>query len=116
MIRETETLDVRRGSSSRATMAAMGEDSRRDSLLGRRREQQMLAGLLDGARDGRSGVLVIRGDAGIGKTALLANAVSRAPDFRAINVSGAESEMELAYAGVHQVCAPLMGLVDCLPT
>jgi DNA-binding CsgD family transcriptional regulator len=71
--------------------------------------------LVERARGGRSAVLVIRGDAGIGKTALLDDVRAHAGDFRAITLSGAESEMELAYAGVQQVCAPLLGRVDRLP-
>ena len=85
-------------------------------LLGRRREQQMLAGLLGGAREGHSGVLVIRGEAGIGKTALVTELVDQATDFRVIHTSGAESEMEFTYAGVHQLCAPLVELRSRLPT
>src|SRR5258705_1467575 len=88
---------------------------RRKSLVGRHREQQVLADLLDGARRGRSGVLVVRGEAGIGKTALITDAIAGASDFRALHISGAETEMELPYAGVQQVCAPLLGFVDRLP-
>ncbi|MFJ9104742.1 AAA family ATPase [Streptomyces sp. NPDC102405] len=84
-------------------------------LLGRRREQQMLAGLLSGAREGQSAALVVRGEAGIGKTALVTDMQKQASGFRVIRISGAESEMELAYAGVQQVCAPLMALADRLP-
>jgi len=84
-------------------------------LLGRRREQHQLAGLLAGARNGDSGVLVLRGDAGIGKTALIESMLARASDLRVIHVNGAESEMELTYAGLQQVCAPLLGLLDRLP-
>ena len=85
-------------------------------LLGRRREQQMLAGLLGRAREGHSGVLVIRGEAGIGKTALVTELVDQATDFRVIHTSGAESEMEFTYAGVHQLCAPLGELRSRVPT
>lgn len=83
--------------------------------MGRQREQQLLAELMDRARDGRSGVLVIRGDAGIGKTALLSDALGNVTDHRTIQISGAESEMEFAYAGVQQLCAPLLARVDQLP-
>jgi DNA-binding CsgD family transcriptional regulator/tetratricopeptide (TPR) repeat protein len=84
-------------------------------LLGRQREQQVLAGLLTDAREGRSGVVVLRGAAGIGKTSLLQHVLARASGFRAIRISGCESEMELAYAGLHQLCAPLLGRLDHLP-
>lgn len=84
-------------------------------LLGRRREQQQLAGLLGGAREGHSAVLVLRGDAGIGKTALVDAVLAQGGEFRVIRSSGAESEMELAYAGIQQVCAPLAELFGRLP-
>ena len=71
--------------------------------------------LIADARDGRSGVLVVRGEAGIGKTALLDNAVARATGMRVAHLSGAESEMELSYAALHQLCAPLLNRVARLP-
>lgn len=75
----------------------------------------MLASLLDDARAGRSGVIVIRGEPGIGKSALLADAVAGAADLRVLHISGAESEMELPYAGIQQLCTPLLGFVRDLP-
>ncbi|MGB3486130.1 MAG: AAA family ATPase [Mycobacterium sp.] len=89
--------------------------TRRGALFGRQREQQQLAELLGLAMVGGSGVLVIHGDAGIGKTALLADVLATASDVHAIQISGAESEMELAYAGVQQLCASLLGRIDRLP-
>jgi DNA-binding CsgD family transcriptional regulator/tetratricopeptide (TPR) repeat protein len=88
---------------------------RRVDLLGRQPQQVELAQLLNGAREGRSGVLVIRGEPGIGKTELLEDFLARATGLRIAHVSGAESEMELAYAGLHQLCAPLLKRVDRLP-
>ena len=85
------------------------------ALVGRQREQQALAQLLDSARRGHSGVLVLRGEPGIGKTALLDDLVARAPDFRVLSLCGAELERDMAYAGVQQLCAPLMGLIGRLP-
>lgn len=85
------------------------------ALVGREREQRTLAELLAAARQGRSGVLVVRGEAGIGKTALLTHLVDSATDFRILQITGAETEMELAYAGVQQLCTPLMGLIGELP-
>jgi DNA-binding CsgD family transcriptional regulator/tetratricopeptide (TPR) repeat protein len=93
----------------------MRAPARRGSLLGRQTEQQLLAALLTAVRAGRSGVVVISGEAGIGKTALLTDLLAQASDLRAIQISGAESEMELAYAGVHQLCAPLLSRVGQLP-
>lgn len=86
-----------------------------DVLLGRRLEQQQLAGLLGGAREGHSGVLVLRGDAGIGKTALVDAMLAQADGLRVVRSSGVESEMEMAYAGVQQLCAPLLEFLDRLP-
>jgi hypothetical protein len=70
-------------------------------LRGRRDDRAVLAGLLDSARAGRSGVLVLRGEAGIGKSALLEYASGSAPDFRLLRAVGVESEMELAFAALH---------------
>jgi len=85
-------------------------------LGGRRDERAVLDGLLDGARVGRSGVLVLRGEAGIGKTALLGHASESASDFTLLRTVGVESEMELAFAALHQLCAPVNDFVDRLPT
>lgn len=93
----------------------MGWTPGRGALIGRQDEQQQLAQLCDRVRDGQSGILVIHGEAGIGKTALLTDALSHASDIRTIHISGAESEMELAYAGMQQLCAPLLGRIDGLP-
>ena len=76
----------------------VGDGVRR--LLGRQREQLALGTLLSKAREGCSGVAVIRGEAGIGKTALLTDAVDHVPDFQVIEVSGVEYESELAYASL----------------
>jgi len=84
-------------------------------LRGRRDERAVLDGLLDEARGGGSGVLVLRGEAGIGKTALLEQAIESAPDFTALRSVGVESEMELAFAALHQLCAPLHEFVDRVP-
>ncbi len=85
------------------------------SLCGRRSECEVLDGLLDGVRGGHSAVLVIRGEAGIGKTALLDYAVDAAPDLRAVRAGGVESEMELAFAALHQLCGPLLDRLEDLP-
>src|SRR3954467_3362670 len=84
-------------------------------LRGRRDEFAALDGLLDEARAGRSGVLVLRGGAGIGKTALLEHAIASAPDFTLLRAVGVESEMELAFAALHQLCALVDDFVDRLP-
>src|SRR3954451_7185846 len=84
-------------------------------LHGRRQERVMLDELIAAARSGRSETLVLRGEAGIGKTALLEYAVESAPDFRVLRVAGVESEMELPFAALHQLCAPLHDWFDRLP-
>ncbi|MEU9288191.1 AAA family ATPase [Streptomyces sp. NPDC048275] len=84
-------------------------------LLGRQNECQALDDLLAGARGGRSGVLVLRGEAGIGKTELLKYLLDRATGCRIVRTAGVQSEMELSYAGLHQLCAPLLAGLDGLP-
>jgi DNA-binding CsgD family transcriptional regulator len=85
------------------------------TLLGRRDECAGLDGLLERGRAGESGVLVIRGEPGVGKTALLEHAIESAPDLRIVRAAGVESERELAFAALHQLCASLAGLLDRLP-
>ncbi len=84
-------------------------------LRGRRAECGVLDGLLEGARGGRSAVLLMRGEAGVGKTALLDYAVESAPDLRSVRAAGVESEMELAFAGLHQLCWPILDRLGRLP-
>jgi DNA-binding CsgD family transcriptional regulator len=84
-------------------------------LLGRRTECDVLDRLVADAADGRSGVLVLRGEAGIGKSALLAYVGERADRARLARATGVESEMELAYSGLHQLCAPLLDHLERLP-
>jgi DNA-binding CsgD family transcriptional regulator len=84
-------------------------------LRGRRSECAVLDRLVDGARAGRSAVLVVRGEAGVGKTALLEYAVASASDLRVLRAVGVESEMELAFAALHQFCVPLLDRLDRLP-
>jgi DNA-binding CsgD family transcriptional regulator len=84
-------------------------------LRGRRDETAALDRLLDDARAGRSGVLVLGGDAGIGKTALLEYAITSSPDMRVLRAVGVEAEMELPFAALHQLCAPLLDRLDGLP-
>src|SRR6201991_5263778 len=84
-------------------------------LYGRRSECDRLEGMLPEIRAGRSQVLVLRGDAGIGKTALLDHMSRHASGCRVARVTGVESEMELAFAGLHQLCAPVLDRLDRLP-
>jgi DNA-binding CsgD family transcriptional regulator len=84
-------------------------------LRGRREERALLDGLLAGARGGHSGVLVLRGEAGFGKTALLEHAIESASDLTVLRAVGVESEVELAFAALHQLCAPVLDGLDRLP-
>ena len=84
-------------------------------LRGRRAECGVLDGLLEGVRGGRSAVLVVRGESGVGKTALLDYVVESAPDLRSVRAAGVEAERELAFAGVHQLCGPMLDGLECLP-
>jgi AAA ATPase domain len=84
-------------------------------LRGRRVERAALDRLLAEVRAGRSRVLVVRGEAGVGKTALLDYLHEQACGFCVAQVVGVECEMELAFAGLHQLCAPMLGHVERLP-
>jgi DNA-binding CsgD family transcriptional regulator len=84
-------------------------------LLGRLPERAVLGGLLEGARAGRSGVLVLRGEPGAGKTALLEWVVGSAAGFRVVRAAGVESEMELPFAALQQLCAPMLDRLEQLP-
>jgi DNA-binding CsgD family transcriptional regulator len=74
----------------------------------------MLDGLLDRVRSGRSAVLVLRGESGIGKTALLRYLIDEAAGFTVARCTGVESEMELPFAGLHELCSPMVGGLDAL--
>jgi DNA-binding CsgD family transcriptional regulator/tetratricopeptide (TPR) repeat protein len=84
-------------------------------LRGRRDECAVLDVLLDGARNGQSGVLVLRGEAGVGKTALVEYAIESAAGLTVLQAAGCEAEMELAFAALHQLCAPLLDRLGGLP-
>lgn len=84
-------------------------------LRGRDAECEQLRETLATARGGRSQVLVLRGEAGIGKTALLDYLAEAAPEFQVIRAAGVESDMELAFAGLQQLCAPVADGIDLLP-
>jgi hypothetical protein len=84
-------------------------------LLDRLTERAALGQLLEAARGGRSAVLVVRGEAGVGKTALLEDALAAAAGMRIAQVAGVESEMELAYAALQQLCAPMLEGLERLP-
>jgi AAA ATPase domain len=89
--------------------------SRTPAFRGRARERQVLDGLLDRVRGGESAVLVIRGEAGIGKSALMRYCARQASGCRLVQIAGVESEMELPFAALHQLCGPMLGGLAALP-
>src|ERR1700689_5952917 len=93
----------------------MGSPSTAASLVGRGLECTTLDRLLGEIREGASRSLVVRGDPGIGKSALLDYAAAAVKGFQVIRVTGIESEMEFAFAALQQACAPLLRHLDQLP-
>src|SRR5262250_3119167 len=85
------------------------------ALVDRQRERAALDGLVEDLRAGRGRALVVRGEAGVGKSALLEYAAGAAPDMRVVRAAGVESEAELAFAGLHLLCGPLLGRLERLP-
>jgi DNA-binding CsgD family transcriptional regulator len=86
-----------------------------EGLHGRRDEREVLDRLLAAVRSGQSRVLVVSGEPGVGKTALLQSAIRSASGFRVMRAVGVESEMELAFAALQQLCAPMLDRLDRLP-
>jgi predicted ATPase len=84
-------------------------------LLGRRTECETLDRVVEAVRGGESRALVIRGEAGVGKTALLEYLRERASGCRVAWVAGIQPETELAYAALHQLCAPMLDRLQRLP-
>ena len=84
-------------------------------LTDRRAECRVLDQLLEAVRAGESRVLVVHGEPGVGKTALLEYLAGRAAGCRVLRVAGVQSEMELAFAGVHQLCAPFLDRLGVVP-
>src|SRR5919201_869920 len=84
-------------------------------LVGREVERARIDRLLEAARDGTSGTLLIQGEPGIGKTALLDYAVSRAEAMTVVRTLGIESEAELEFSGLLDVCRPLLDHLDEIP-
>ncbi|HEY4461603.1 MAG TPA: ATP-binding protein, partial [Streptosporangiaceae bacterium] len=97
----------------------MGGDSRLrgrgSGLRDRRGERGVLDQLVEAVRAGGSRVLVVRGEPGVGKSALLDYLAGHAPGCLVVRAAGVESEMELAFAGLHQLLAPLLDRADRLP-
>ena len=87
---------------------ALSEPGRRTQILGRASECALLDDLVSAIRRGQGRPLVVRGEAGVGKTALLEYLVESTADLSVFRATGVESEMELAYAGLQQLCAPML--------
>jgi DNA-binding CsgD family transcriptional regulator len=85
-------------------------------LLGRQAECEALDQLLIDVGAGQSRAVVLRGEAGAGKTALLGYVTEHAQRFRITSTVGVESEMELAHSGLHQLCGPMLDLLERLPS
>ena len=97
-------------------MPARAEEGRSISaLLGRAVETSALEGVLVAVRDGLSGVLVLRGEAGVGKTSLLDWAAGQADEMQVARVAGAEAEMDMGFAGLHQLLVPFLSDLERLP-
>ena len=87
----------------------------RAPFRGRTRERRQLDRLLDGVRRSSGAVLVIRGEAGIGKTALVHYCLRQAAGCRTARITGVESEFELPFAALHQLCRPMLDNLSALP-
>ena len=88
---------------------------RTSAFRGRASEREALDRLLDNVRGGQSAVLAIRGEAGVGKSALLRYAARQASGFRLAEIAAVESEMELSFAGLHQLCSPMLAGLEAVP-
>jgi hypothetical protein len=90
-------------------------DDQDSQLYGRHKERAVIAGLLAEARQGRSGALVIRGEAGIGKHTLLQDAANQATGFRLLRCTGVEAEVALPFAALQQLLEPVLDRLDRVP-
>ena len=95
---------------------AAPEDHTQERLRGRSRERERLGRLLTGIRSGRSGVLVVRGEAGIGKTALLEQLIEQAAGCTVARATGVQADMELPFAGLQQLFGSMLGSLERLPS
>jgi DNA-binding CsgD family transcriptional regulator len=93
----------------------MSSSASRRGLVGRRSECEALDRVVASVTAGQSAVLVLRGEAGVGKSALTDYLVEGAAEATVLRATGVESEMELAFAGLHQLCVPIIGRLDRLP-
>ena len=103
-----------RSSSSSSPGSVPSAGGRSRGLVGRRNELAVLEQLLETARNGGSGTLVLSGDPGVGKSALLDQLISSASGFRVARAAGVEGEVDLPYAGLQQLCRSMLGTIDVL--
>src|SRR6516164_10469909 len=96
-------------------MGGPGLPRQRVQVLGREQECAVIDRLLADARGGAAGALVVRGEPGIGKSALLSYARQQAPPMLVLSASGAEAESDLAFAGLHELLRPVLGYLGELP-
>jgi DNA-binding CsgD family transcriptional regulator len=117
-VRQTVITDILRAPGDGHRARAVDPVARPEAsagLIGRRTECEALEQLLDSVRAGKSRVLVVHGEPGVGKTALLEYVGGRAAGCRVIRAIGVESEMELAYAALQQLCGPMLDCLNHLP-
>src|ERR1700729_1667865 len=103
------------GAGARYGRCCMVLEEPAEVLHGRREEREALGGLLEAVRGGQSRVLVVSGEPGVGKTALVESVIGSASGFGVMRAVGVESEMELAFAALQQLCAPMLDRLDRLP-
>jgi ABC-type transport system involved in cytochrome c biogenesis ATPase subunit len=96
-------------------MAPSGGPGRGPGLVNRETERAVLDRFVAGVRAGEGQALVVRGEPGVGKTLLLEYLAGRSVGCRMVRVAGVQSEMELAFAGLHQLCLPLLEHAERLP-
>jgi hypothetical protein len=118
---QSESTDAQHGQAdgSRSARIAASTPSMRHvactALLGRDRELKVVTHLLRAAESGRGAALVLRGEAGIGKTALIEHALRNVAGFKILHAAGTEFETVLPFAGLHQLCAPVLDRAAALP-
>jgi hypothetical protein len=113
----TPSVAARTRRSGGLMTASAGRQGRATGLMDRRAECDVLGRLVDPVRAGESRVLVVRGEPGVGKTVLLEYLAGRASGAgcRVARAAGVQSEMELGFAGLHQLCTPMLGRAERLP-
>src|SRR5438445_13706227 len=114
-MRGSKTADRFRGERGVVEKCVVSTAKTTRALVARRAERARLDQLLADARTGTSAAVVVRGEAGAGKTALLDYLLENATECRVARAAGVESEMELPFAALHQLCAPFLNVLERLP-